>query len=152
MVATTEIGKHDPLLANMFAIELDNGIKGVFTEVAGLGIEVGVAKSSQAWPDGKVLNTNRPTTASYQDITLKRPFSADKSFWDWIKKVADGKIRDSRTNGAIVMYNSTPAEAGRWTFTEAWPSKWSVSDLDAGSDDLMVETVVITIELLKREK
>jgi phage tail-like protein len=50
------------------------------------------------------------------------------------------------------MYTSEPKEVGRWTFTEAWPSKWSVSDLDAGSDDLMIESVTLTIELLKREK
>ncbi len=152
MAATTEIGKkNDPLLSNIFDIELKNGVKGSFTEAAGLGVEVSVQKSTQTLKDGKLVSLNRPGTADYQDITLKRTFTADKSFWKWIKDIADGKIRDNRTEGAIVMYDSEGKRVGSWSFLEAWPSKWSVSDLDAGSDDLMIETVTLTIEMLKRD-
>lgn len=152
MAATTEIGnKQDPLLVSIFDVELDNGVKGYFTEATGLGVEVSVQKSTQTMKDGRLLSLNRPGVADYQDITLKRTFSADKSFWKWIKDIADGKIRENRTGGAIVMYNSEFTRVGSWSFLEAWPSKWSVSDLDAGSDDLMIETVTLTIEMLKRD-
>jgi hypothetical protein len=35
---------------------------------------------------------------------------------------------------------------------KAWPSKWSVSDLDAGSDDVMTEEIELQIEFLERAK
>lgn len=152
MAATTEIGKkNDPLIGSIFDVHLDNGVKGAFTEAAGLGVEVSVQKSTQTLKDGKLVTLNRPGTADYQDITLKRTFTADKSFWNWIKEVADGKVRGARTQGAIVMYDSEGKTVGSWSFLEAWPSKWSVSDLDAGSDDLMIESVTLTIEMLKRD-
>jgi phage tail-like protein len=43
-------------------------------------------------------------------------------------------------------------ETGRWTFTNAWPSKWSASDLDVGSDDVMSEEVTLQIEHIQRDK
>ena len=52
----------------------------------------------------------------------------------------------------MVMYDMSGKELGRWTFANAWPSKWSASDLDVGSDDLMTEEVTLAIEEIKREK
>ena len=69
----------------------------------------------------------------------------------WIKDIRDGKT-EFRHSGAIVMYSSDGTETGRWTFDNAWPSKWSASDLDAGSDDVVVEEVVLQVEMLKRAK
>jgi phage tail-like protein len=69
-----------------------------------------------------------------------------------VKKIRDGKT-DFRTNGAVVVFDMTSGtETGRWSFTNAWPSKWSASDLDVGSDDVMSEEVTLQIELIKREK
>ena len=51
-----------------------------------------------------------------------------------------------------MLYDISGTEIGRWTFTNAWPSKWSASDLDVGSDDLMTEEVTLAVELLEREK
>ena len=50
-----------------------------------------------------------------------------------------------------MLHDISGAENGRWTFENAWPSKWSASDLDVGTDDLMVEEVTLQVELLKRE-
>ena len=50
------------------------------------------------------------------------------------------------------MFDMAGTELGRWTFTNVWPSKWSASDLDVGSDDLMTEEITLAVEELKRDK
>jgi phage tail-like protein len=43
-------------------------------------------------------------------------------------------------------------ELDRWNFERGWPSKWSASDLNAGSDDVMIEELTVAIEHLERKK
>jgi phage tail-like protein len=45
-----------------------------------------------------------------------------------------------------VIYDNAGTEVGRWNFEAGWPSKWSASDLDAGTDDVMIEELTISHE------
>jgi phage tail-like protein len=136
-------------IGSWFTVELDNGIEGFWTDASGLAIEVEVVEKTDSSID--TLTRKRPGTTKYQEITLKRTLSPDKKFWAWAKSIRDGK-KDFRTKGAIVLHDIAGAEMGRWTFENAWPSKWSASDLDVGSDDLMTEEVTLAVEELVREK
>jgi phage tail-like protein len=135
-------------IGSWFTIELDNGIDGFWTDASGLAIEIEVVEKTDSATD--TITRKRPGTTKYQEITLKRTLSPDKKFWSWAKSIRDGS-KDYRTKGAIVLHDISGGETGRWTFENAWPSKWSASDLDVGSDDLMVEEVTLQVELLKRE-
>ena len=139
------------MIGSWFAVTLDNGIDGNFSDVSGLSIEVVIVEQKTTTKMGDTLNLKRPGVTTYGDIVLKRNLTADKKFWEWAKKIRDGKL-DYRTNGAIVIYDMSGTEIGRYTFTNAWPSKWSASDLDVGSDDVMTEEVTLAIEALQRTK
>lgn len=148
----TEAGPTDDaqLIGSWFAVELDNGIKGEFTDVGGLGIDIEVVEHTASKAD--TATVKRPGSTKYSEITLKRALSPDKKFWEWAKKIRDGKL-DYRTDGAVVVYDmGSKDETGRWSFTNAWPSKWSASDLDVGSDDVMTEEVTLQIEHIERLK
>lgn len=136
-------------VGSWFSVELSNGIEGFFSEASGLSIDVEVVDITDASKD--TVTRKRPGTAKYSEINLKRTLGPDKSFWDWAKSIRDGK-KDFRTDGSIVLFDIGGTEIGRWNFTNAWPSKWSASDLDVGTDDLMQEDVTLQIELLTREK
>jgi phage tail-like protein len=43
-------------------------------------------------------------------------------------------------------------EVGRWDFDAGWVSKWIGAELDAGSNEIATEKVVITHEGLRRTK
>jgi phage tail-like protein len=137
------------LVGSWFHIKLDNGIEGYFTDASGFGYEVEVVEKTDASTDTRTRK--RPGTTKYQDITLKRTLSPDKKFWNWIKSIRDVTL-EYRTNGALVIFDMSGTELSRWTFTNVWPSKWSASDLDVGSDDLMTEEVTLAVEELVREK
>src|SRR5215218_4178952 len=102
-------------VGSWFTVELDNGIKGFFTDAGGLNIEMEVVEVTDATVKGDTRLRKRPGTPKYADITLKRPFTGDKKFWTWIKDIRDGKLQ-FRTGGAIVMFNMGGEEIGRWTF------------------------------------
>jgi len=135
------------LIASWFEVKLDNGITGLFSDFSGLAIEVEIVDNTLTSKD--TVNRKRPGTAKYGEITLKRTLSADKAFWQWAKSISDGK-KDFRTNGAVMLYDIGQNVIGNWKFTNAWPSKWSASDLDVGTDDLMQEEVTLQIEMLER--
>jgi len=80
------------LMSSWFSVELDNGITGEFSEVGGLDYEVAMVETTVTGPTGDTKTIKRPGTTSYTDLTLKRPLSPDKSFWDWAKKIRDGGL------------------------------------------------------------
>jgi phage tail-like protein len=143
--------EHVEQIGSWFTVEVA-GAKTTFTDVGGLSIEVGVVDQQVTGPMGDTISLKVMGTTSYGDITLKRNFSKDRTFYDWAQEVVQGKHSTIRRNGAIALHGMDGAETGRWEFTMAWPKKWSVSDLDVGSDDPMVEEVTLAIEGLKRVK
>ncbi len=136
-------------IGSWFSVEFDNKIEGNFTEVTGLNVSIQVVSFQDSNKD--TVTRKRPGTTTYSEITLKRTLSPDKTFWEWAKKIRDGG-KDYRTNGAIVLHDISGAESGRWSFQNAWPSKWAASDLTVGTDDPMIEQVTLQVELLTRDK
>ncbi|MAT04828.1 MAG: hypothetical protein CL424_07275 [Acidimicrobiaceae bacterium] len=139
----------EELIGSWFEVTLDNGVSGMFSDVSGLAIEVQVVEQTLSSTD--TATRKRPGTAKYNEITLKRTLSPDKGFWNWAKSIRDGKA-DFRTNGAVMLYDISGAIIGNWKFENAWPSKWSASDLSVDTDDLMQEEVTLQVELLTREQ
>ena len=144
MAATEHDLEH---LGSQFALELDGVEMARFTACAGLTVTTEVVEYQDA-SSGKPIIRKRPGRTKYEDIVLKRGLSASKAITDWHKKVLDGSVE--RQNGSIVIYDAAGTEVDRWNFENGWPSKWSASDLDAGSDDVMIEELTIAHELLAR--
>lgn len=139
-------------VGSRFTIELDNGITGEFSDASGFALEMVVSEKKVVLSDGSILEAKLPGTGKFQDITLKRTLTTDKSFYNWINDIRARRVNDYRTNGALVLHDFTGQEAGRWEFTNVWPSKWSASDLDVGTDDPMVEEITLSCNELKRVK
>lgn len=136
------------LIGSWFEVTLDNGITGQFSDASGLAIEIEVVEATLSSKD--TATRKRPGTTKYTELTLKRTLSPDKAFWEWAKSIRDGST-EFRTDGAVMLYDiSGNTVIGNWTFTNAWPSKWSASDLDVGTDDLMQEEVTLQVEMLER--
>ena len=135
-------------LGSQFALELEGIELARFTGCTGLAINTEVVEYQDTLANGNPVIRKRPGRTKYEDIVLKRGLSADKAITDWHQKVVDGAVE--RANGSIVVYDSTGAEVDRWNFESGWPSKWSGGDLSADTDDVMIEELTISHELLKR--
>ncbi len=143
--------EHIEQLGSYFSVEVA-GATSTFTDVTGLSIEVGAISQQVSTSKGDTVTVKVMGTTTYGDITLKRNLSKDKTFYNWAQDVVSGKQKEFRKDGAVALHDMSGAEVGRWEFTMAFPKKWSASDLDVGSDDPMVEEIVLAIEGLKRLK
>jgi phage tail-like protein len=85
----------------------------------------------------------------YDDIHLSRGKVADPAFWAWIKTVQDGQIDQARKDGSIVLYSYSRGEISRFNFFGGWPSRVEIGKLAAGGDQVLLESVVISIERLE---
>lgn len=143
------MSEHDAeYLGSQFGLEIDGVELARFTAVSGLGYESEVVTFQDTLADGKVITRKRPGRISFPDIVLKRGLSADNSLVEWYQTVVDGQVE--RKSGSVVIYDQTSTEIGRWNFENGWIAKWSASDLDAGSDDIMIEEVTIAHEYMER--
>src|SRR5713226_3408173 len=64
----------------------------------------------------------------------------------------DGKIKDARKNGSVILYDFENGEIARWNFVNAWPSKLSTGALKAGSNEVVTEEATIVMESFERVK
>ena len=92
----------------------------------------------------------------YGDLTLERNMDgtqADADFKAWFQEMftLDGKGTGSklRRNGSVVVKNHQQ-EVMRFAFEGAWVKSSKFSDMDAGSNNLMKQTIVLALERMYR--
>ncbi len=139
----------DDFQGSYFSLEIDGVKLAYFTACSGISIEFEPVKFKQIGKEGTMaVETKRPGRPKYAEITLKRGFTADKALYEWFDKVVASKEDTPYKTGSIVIYSRTQKPVARYNLQECWPSKLSVSDLSAGSDEVMVEELTIQHEAL----
>jgi phage tail-like protein len=136
----------DALSNYAFQIEVDGVTLAQFKEVSGLSAEIQVVEHKENKAGGIPVIKKLPGAQKFGDITLKRGKTNDRSWWDWIKEVQEGKIDSARRNGSIVMYDYERGEQARYNFANGWPSKVSIGSLQAGGSDVAIEELTIVHE------
>lgn len=139
-----------PAIASQFSLEIDGMQTAEMKTVSGLSFDVNDIPSVSSSANGAEVQRFNPGTTVFSPISLTRDFTGDKSFYEWQKAIIDGNVE--RKGGAVVLFDFAGKEQQRWTFTEAWPSSWSLSGLEVSSDAVMTESVTLQIETLERTK
>ncbi len=152
MATAVDTSREDPLVSFHFALDVQDEIGGYFTEVSGLGSESEIMEHKIINEKGVEVVMKIPGRLKWGDITLKRGITTNMDIWKWRKQVEDGKVKDARRNGSIVMYDQELKEAARWNFLGAWPSKVSGPAPKADSNEIGIEELVIVHEYITRVK
>ena len=132
-----------PPVAFHFKVEVIDLPKAVgddvrFSEVSGLSMEMG----SEEIPEG---GENRfiqkyPTRVKYPELVLKRGLLKNSGVRDWIEECIVRQI--ITTHGIDVkLLNEKHEPLLTWHLADAYPTKWSTSDLNATSNAVVVETL-----------
>ena len=138
----------DPLRAYNFKLLINNVTEGHFTSVAGLGVQV----ERIAYREGGNNSVVRaiPGRVTYAAVTLRYGLTASEELWSWLMSAVEGRV--SRRNVSIVMLDSSGStEVLRWNLINAWPQEWFGAPLDAMSQELDIESLVLAHEGLLRE-
>lgn len=109
-----------------------------FMEVGGLTVET----ATEEVPEG---GENRfvqkyPGRAKYPELVLKRGFLVSSSLARWVRECLQDQTITPRDLD-ITLLNESHEPLVTWHVTKAYPTKWSVSDLNATSNAIVVETV-----------
>lgn len=126
----------DPWAGFSFVVEKDGTQLGGFSQVGGLERETQV----EEFREGGVNDFHHQlvTGTKQPNLALKRGL-ADADLWRWHEDVIGGDI--SRSTISVIVRTRNGGEALRWVFADAYPVKWSASDLDASSSAVVVESV-----------
>jgi len=132
---------------SFFAFEVDNVNLAWFTGCSGLSLEFDVIEFKEG--DGSsVVQRKRAGKPKYSEVVLKRGLTTDKAIHDWFKEVTDASVATPYKTASVVIYDRQQTEVARYNLESCWPSKLSVSDLNASSDDVMVEELTIQHEFI----
>jgi phage tail-like protein len=127
--------KSSPYSGFNFIVEIDNVVVGGFEEIDGLSA-----------PD-TTAGARMPDLHKHTNLTLKRGVLGVALFRVWSSALAKGQP----VPGTLKIIPHDKA-IQRWTFTNAFPVKYSGPGLKATNNEVSVETIEMTAEGVAEEK
>jgi len=134
-----------PPVAFYFQLSFD-GVSGTvdaaFKEVSGITMEMGTEEITEG---GNNSYKHRvPTSVKFSNLVLKRGMVPTGSeLISWCEDTLGGGLSETiRTKNIIVKLldeNGDPLKS--WNFVNAWPVKWSISDLHSMNNEIAIETI-----------
>lgn len=134
------MARSDPSRVFRFVIEIDSVQHGGFARVKGLSRETKVEVRREGGLND--FEHKLASGTSYGNLVLERGL-ADDYLWRWNQDVVDGRI-ERRTVTIVVQDETGAREVWRWIVEGAYPVKWTGTDLDAASGQVLVESVELT--------
>jgi phage tail-like protein len=137
--------RQDPLRGFRFLLEIEGITSGGFTRVKGLSREV----KHESYREGGVNEYEHKlvTQVSYPVVVLERGLALD-DLWKWALAVADGEIK--RRTVWIRLQNEANERMWAWQIEHALPVKWTASDLDAQSSQVVMESLELAHHGLRK--
>jgi phage tail-like protein len=109
-----------------------------FQKVSGLSMNMETESINEG---GQNLYTHRiPKRASYGNLVLERGVALISPL-NIEFNVAFSQFQFLPSNVLITLYNQHSIPLMGWMFTKAYPVKWSMSDLDAESNKLLIDSM-----------
>lgn len=139
------MARRDPFRGFRFLVEIDEIAEGGFMRVKGLSREVKV----ESYPEGGVNDYDHKlfSRVTYPALVLERGLALEK-LWQWALDVAEGRAK--RRNIFVRLQDEAGEKAWAWAIEQALPVKWSCSDLDASSSQVVMESVEFAHHGLRR--
>ncbi|MBD2072908.1 phage tail protein [Phormidium sp. FACHB-592] len=131
---------------NRFYVEIASDIKAAFSECSGLDVQI----EKDVYQEGGVNNQQRIflKQARFGDLTLKRGITEDPEFWNWIhQSLIAGKTRRRDVN--ILVFNQAGETMQVWSLLGAVPIGWKTPSLNADSNTVALEELVLAYEGLR---
>lgn len=109
-----------------------------FSDVSGLSVELSTEELAEG---GENRFMHRfPGRAKYPELVLKRGLLVGSSILTWVRDCIDSlEIEPKNIDVQLLDENHEPRLT--WHLVNAYPTKWSVSDLSASSNAVVVESL-----------
>lgn len=101
---------------------------------------------------GRVVRTKIPGNIKSENLILRRGLTISMTMWQWFNAVETGSWAEQRKNGDLVIYNQASEEQARFRFQGAWPTRYKIADVKAGSNEFEIEEVELAVDEFLRIK
>lgn len=129
----------DPFHSYRFSVDIDNVSVAKFSEVSGLGGELDIEEIKEGGENNFVFKF--PKTTKYGNLILKQGITDSVEMYDWFSKISKGETQNIQRSIHITLNSLEQNPVKTWHIQNAYPIKWSVTDLNAKQDDLMIESI-----------
>jgi phage tail-like protein len=139
-----------------------NGVSGMdkdeqqrFQDVSGLSFEIETETLREGGENR--FEYKLPKRVKYPNLVLKRGLITDKVLTDWIKGALDGFFWASPyplfqpVDIIITLMDEGGKAVATWNVVQAYPVKWSMSDLRATENAVVVETIELVYQYFERQ-
>jgi len=109
-----------------------------FTEVGGLSVELGTEEIAEGGENRFIQKY--PTSAKYPPLVLKRGLNVNSGIITWVQQCVES-LQITPMNIDITLLNELHQPLLTWHVVNAYPTKWSVSDLNAATSAFVVESM-----------
>ncbi len=135
----------DPLRGFRFLLEIEGIASGGFTRVKGLSRDV----KHESYREGGVNEYEHKlvTQVTYPAVVLERGLALE-DLWQWALDTADGDVQ--RKTIRLRLQDEANVKQWAWQIENAIPVKWSVSDLDASSSQVVMESLELAHHGLRK--
>ena len=135
----------DPLRGFRFLLEIDGIASGGFSRVKGITREI----KHESYREGgnNEYEHKLLTQVSHPVVVLERGLALD-DLWAWALAAADGDVM--RKTIRIRLQNEANEKMWAWQIEHALPVKWSASDLDANSSQVVMESLELAHHGLRK--
>lgn len=118
-----------------------------FQEVIGLSSEITTEELREG---GLNSHGHRfPTGGKFGNLTLKRGFAASTALVDWVRAAVEDFVFQRR-DVVLTLLNEAHDPVASWSFANAYPVKWSVSDFKAQENALAIESLDLVYATFRR--
>jgi phage tail-like protein len=109
-----------------------------FQKVSGLGATVSLKTHAEG---GQNLYTHRfPETIGYQNLVLERSAPLISPL-DIEFNISLSLFKFSASNVLVTLFDDSNAPTAGWMFLNTYPVRWATSDLDAGQNGVVIDTM-----------
>jgi phage tail-like protein len=99
---------------------------------------------------GFLTKRKLPGLVNYGEITLEKGMYSNPLLYNFFNGFLEGS-NFSPANAVITVFNNAGEPTASWTVINAWPSKYESTQLSADSSDIIIETLGLQHEGIKRD-
>jgi len=121
--------------ANAFLFEVDGVEIGVFREVQGLAVTVGVEEIREGGQNGFVRKV--PGRMMWPNLIFRRGLTQSDALFDWLSKSSGEGFASKhnklvRTTGAVTALDSAGSRLRSWEISDVFPVRWKGPEFETG--------------------
>jgi phage tail-like protein len=120
-----------------------------FTEVSGLSAEVGTEEIAEGGENRFVQRY--PTRTKYAELVLKRGLYVSSEVITWIQRCLERDGVEPR-NVDVTLLNERHEPLLTWHVVNAYPTRWSVSDLNAANNAVVIESLQLCYQYFRLDR